>query len=301
MEKKIKTIRRFNQQYQSLSFAEILRKADEEYLELVVQLDESGNTVSESKFNDIAVLEEKNEYTYDEAGRLKEHLLYYAIDEVTEQRVLKRDEKGRLIEETKYYGDDTGERMQYTYDANDRVSSIVRLDEEGDFDYREEIVYNENGGVLSRTKYDASGQVKESLVFEWREGGVVEEKEYSQSNELLSNTIVRSDDQGRELSSVQTNASGKLIAAVYSTYDEKGNLSERHYKDFYSKTLKYAYNDDNRLISQELFDGTGLLLRKNVYEYDVEGNLSAEQVFEIDTSRGGRDKHYGNRYEYEYY
>jgi hypothetical protein len=44
-----------------------------------------------------------------------------------------------------------------------------------------------------------------------------------------------------------------------------------------------------------------MLLRKNMYEYDEEGNVSAEQTYEMDTSRGGRDRHFGSRYEYDYY
>ena len=51
----------------------------------------------------------------------------------------------------------------------------------------------------------------------------------------------------------------------------------------------------------ELFDGNGILLRKNLYEYDDEGNVIAEQTYEMDTTRGGRDKHFGTRYEYELY
>ena len=35
-------------------------------------------------------------------------------------------------------------------------------------------------------------------------------------------------------------------------------------------------------LTQELFDGSGLLLRKNVYEYDNDGRLLTEQNYEID-------------------
>ena len=65
--------------------------------------------------------------------------------------------------------------------------------------------------------------------------------------------------------------------------------------------MRYTYDEQDRMLTQELFDGSGMLLKKNIYEYDEAGNIITEQTFEIDTSRGGRDKHFGTRYEYEFY
>ena len=45
MNNKIKNIRRFNQQFQALSFSELMRIADAEYLEFVAELDEQGNEI----------------------------------------------------------------------------------------------------------------------------------------------------------------------------------------------------------------------------------------------------------------
>ena len=65
--------------------------------------------------------------------------------------------------------------------------------------------------------------------------------------------------------------------------------------------MKYEYNEKDLLITQELFDDNGMLLRKNMYDHDEEGNIIAEQTYEMDTTRGGRDKHFGTRYEYEFF
>ena len=45
MNNKIKNIRRFNQQFQALSFSELMRTADAEFLEFVAELDEQGNEI----------------------------------------------------------------------------------------------------------------------------------------------------------------------------------------------------------------------------------------------------------------
>ena len=301
MSNKIKNIRRFNQQFQALSFSELMRTADAEYLEFVAELDEQGNPLLETKFDADGQLEERNEFSYDGNGKLIAHTLFYAVDDVSEKRQLKRDDKGRVIEEVKIYGEDTGERMQYAYDELGRVCSIVRYDEEGDFDFRESLAYNLKGELESRIKYGSNESVIESFLFSFPDDFTIEEKEMDAAGKVVGLTLVKKDEAGREVSSVQTTAEGKLVSSMLATYDDQGNVIQKQYKDFYSKTVCYAYDQANRMISQELFDATGLLLRKNVYEYDDQGNLLTEKVFEIDASRAGRDKHYQSRYEYEYF
>src|SRR5690348_9494453 len=127
MSKAIKIIRKFNQHYKSFSFSE-LQTAEEEYLESVIDLDASGNVLSESKFDPDGELEEKNSYQYETHGKLSEHVLLYAAENVTEKRVLKRDDKGKLIEEIKYYGNDSGERATYLYDEKENLIERKQFD-----------------------------------------------------------------------------------------------------------------------------------------------------------------------------
>ena len=302
MAKKIKTIRKFNQRYRNLSFSELMSTADEEYLETVMEMDADGNLLSESKFSHDGELEENNLFRYSPEGKLSEHVLVFAVEDVTEKRVLNRNEKGLLLEEVKYYGDDTGERMSYTYNDKDEVASITRYDEEGDFDYVEEMFYDSTGSLQERVKKDKEGKLLGRMVFSRNATDQsVEENDYKADGTLESKTMYRFDLDGREISAVQTTADGKLISAVTSVYDEKGDMIERHYKDFYSKSVKNSFDDEHRLITMELFDSSGLLLKKNIHVYNEDGNLSTEQTFEMDTSRGGRDKHFGTRYEYSFY
>lgn len=302
MSAQIKTVRRFTQRYKNYSFSELMNKADEEFLELVVEMDSTGNILMESKFDNEGELEERNSYTYSALGKLEEHVLLYAIDDVTERRVLKRNEKGHLLEEVKYYGDDAGEKIEYSYDGKENISEIKRFDEEGDFDSKEEMKYDESGSLIERIRTDKNGAVIERLTFlQNSDSNEIEELEFHPDGKVKSKTVVRLNEKGKEVSSVQTTPDGKLIAAITTAYDERGNVLERHYKDFYSKSMRYTYDEQDRMLTQELFDGSGMLLKKNIYEYDEAGNIITEQTFEIDTSRGGRDKHFGTRYEYEFY
>ncbi len=302
MSKKIKQVRRLNQRYKNFSFSELMTKADEEYLETLLEMDEQGNILSEAKFDREGELEEKNSLRYSPDGKLLEHVLFYAVDDFTEKRILHRDEKGRLLEEIKYYGDDSGERTTYEYNEKDLISRIMEYDEEGVFISREEISYDAEGSVVERSKTNDTGDLMERVVFEKAaDSKNLLEKEFGDDGELKNITTISFNEEGKEISSHRSTPEGKLISGVVTSYDEKGNVVERHYKDFYSKRIKYEYDDANRMVAQELFDGSGLLLRKNIYEYDESGNLLAEQTFEMDNSSATKEKHFGTRYEYEFY
>lgn len=301
MSRKIKSIKRFNQNFKNFRFGDIATHAHDEYLELNVTLDEKGNTHEEVKFDSTGEVEEKNSYEFDSNGKLISHTLLYAVDNVTEKKVFKRNEKGLLISEIKYYGDDAGEKTEYEYDEKDNVTAIIHYDEEGAFSSREEMRYDEKGSLSERISFDAGKNIISSLKFTSPENNTIEETEFDSSDNLLSKSVIKFDDKGKELSTIQTNLQGKLVSAITNIYDDRGNITEKIYKDFYSKKLKYDYNEKDQLISQELFDDSGLLLRKNLFEYDDEGNVIAEQTYEMDTARGGRDKHFGTRYEYEFF
>ncbi len=238
MAEKIKTIRRFNQRYKTFSFSELMTKADEEYLEAVIEMDENGNVLVESKFDNQGELEERNTLRYSPEGKLLEHVLLFALEDVTEKRVLNRDDKGRLLEEIKYYGDDSGEKTTYEYNEKDLVSAIIEYDEEGELVSRESINYDESGSICERITDDSSGQLLQKLVFE-KSGGteVIEEKEYGNDGNLKTVTTMSFNSEGKEISSYQKTPDGKLITGTITTYDEKGNMIERRYKDFYSKSI----------------------------------------------------------------
>ena len=301
MSKKIKSIRRFNQNYKNFNFSDLTSRADEEYLELTVILDANGNSSEEIKYLPTSEVEEKNTYEYDTNGKLATHTLLYAIDNFTEKRVLTRNEKGLLISEIKYYSGDSGEKTEYEYNEKDNVTAIIHFDEEGEFVSREEIIYDDKGGLTERCTYDINKKIVSRITFTNPADNQIEEIDYDANGAITSKTIIIFNDKGKELSSVQTNPQGKLITSVKNTYDDRGNIIEKVYKDFYSKKVKFEYNDKDLLIVQELFDEQGLLLRKNMYEYDDDKNVIAEQTYEMDTTRGGRDKHFGTRYEYEFF
>ena len=301
MASKIKNIKRFNRYFKTFNFSNTQEIAEEEHLESNIELDEAGNAVLEEKFSSDGELEERNSFSYNKEGKLLEHSLLYAAEDATEKRILKRDDVGKLLVETKYYGEDSGEHTEYVYDEKGEPIERKNFDEEGTFISRDEFKYDDKGGLTEQRTTDADGSVTSRTTFANTDNRTIEQCEYEGSDRLVSKTVAKFNEAGKEVSSIQTTPEGKLIASIVSLFDEKGNVLERQYKDFYSKTIRYQYDEQDRCIMQELFDGNGVLLRKNMYEFDESGNLIKEQTDEMDTSRGGRDKHFETRYEYTYF
>lgn len=301
MAQKIKNIRKFNRYFKSFNFSNTQEAGEEEHLELNIEMNENGDTLSEEKFSADGELEERNSYVYNDKGKLMEHSLLYAAEDATEKRVLVRDDAGKLLKETKYYGGDPGEHTEYTYNSEGEPIERKNFDEEGIFISREVYNYDDKGGLSEQVTYDDKEHIISKMTFSSGVDKSIEQSEYDGKNKLVSRTVVKFNDAGKEISSIQTTPEGKLISGITTVYDERGNVLEKQYKDFYSKTTRYKYDEKDRCIMQELFDGNGTLLRKNMYEFDDDGNLTAEQTYEMDTSRGGRDKHFETRYEYEFY
>jgi hypothetical protein len=301
MAQKIKNIKRYNRYFKTFNFSNTQEIAEEEHLESNIDMNENGDPLLEEKFSADGELEERNTYSYNSNNKLLEHSLLYAAEDATEKRILQRDESGKLLVETKYYGTDAGEHTEYVYNEQGEPIERKNFDEEGTFISRDVFSYDEKGGLSEQVSYDAAGAITSRTTFASADDKTIEQCEYEGSGKLISRTVSKFNDAGKEQSSVQTTPDGKLISSVVTFFDERGNILERQYKDFYSKTVRYQYDDQNLCTMQELFDGNGILLRKNMYEYDEAGNLVREQTYEMDTSRGGRDKHFETRYEYQYF
>jgi hypothetical protein len=301
MSQKIKNVKRYNRYFKTFNFSNTQEIGEEEHLESNSEMNENGDTVLEEKFSPDNELEERNIFVYNEKGKLIEHTLLYAAENAVEKRILKRDDTGKLIVETKYYGNDSGEHTEYVYNQAGEPIERKNFDEEGTFISRDAFTYDDKGGLSEQLTFDADGNVASRTTFANLDDKTIQQCEYEGQSKLISKTVAKFNEAGKEVSSVQTTPEGKLISSVTTTFDDKGNVTERQYKDFYSKTVRYQYDDQNRCTIQELFDGNGMLLRKNMYAYDESGNLSLEQTYEMDTSRGGRDKHFETRYEYEFF
>ena len=128
-------------------------------------MDANGNVLSESKFDQEGELE-RNTTPTPLRESWEEHVLLFAVEDVTERRVLKRNEKGLLWKKW-----NTMEMMQ----VNARNMCMMKRkhyrnksdnDEEGDFDVREEMKYDDKGSLIERTRIDKTVKLWSVFLFD---------------------------------------------------------------------------------------------------------------------------------------
>lgn len=274
---------------------------EKEYLSLHTIYDEKGNVVEEKKMNEGGETEEINTFSYNEDGKLMEHVMHMLLDDVKEVLKNTRDEKGRLIKEQKFYGSEAGEATSYVYNDKDSIIEIHQTDEEGIPVSRELIEYNEKNDLVKRTKTDNSGNTLEKTEIIYDEKGNVAAKvDYSGSDNFLNKTDYTYNEKNNPVSAVQRNENGKLIESITYAYDESGNIIEKDIRDFHPRKLIFKYDEKNHCIEEEIYDQHGQLSSKSIYEYDEYGNVISESNYNMDINRMNRDHNAGHRYEYEY-
>lgn len=295
----IKTIKRFSTPIKSLLRGGNEENSEEEVLSLVAVYSPLNLLLSEQKYDLNGDLEEVHTYTYDENGRIVEHLLEIPEDGISERFVTNRNPDGFPVLIVKFYGEDSGEQTEYTYGTHAQPIAILRLDADGEFDASEELQYDDQSRLIVRKVKSATDGEKE-FRFKYDENGrLISEEELDKDGNMVSRVDSEYDEEGKETVVAKYNKEGKIVSLLRSEYDELGRLSRRVSKGFYTRISTYDYDEAGRLTEEALSDENGFVISRNRMEYDNDGRLVEETVYETDLSRSGRDTHLSNRYEYE--
>ena len=277
-------------------------RPDEEVLSVQSHYDEKGNLVEEFKIDDDDGTNERIVYMYNDQGKLIRHEHLMENEGISESFVYTRDEKGRVTCEWKHYGDDPGEKIVYHYEAHNQPVKIERYDADGDAESFETIIYNEKDQLIEHHKLAPDETFVEKTVITYNEKELpVEKHVYNNKGDVIQTTAINYNDKNEVIRVTEWNADGKVTSDITSTYDEKGNVTERKIKDFHSRTLRFAYDDNDNCISEETYDEHGNLVMRSTYEFDEHNHLTAESGYLLNTSGSGKHGNSHSRYEYEFW
>lgn len=297
----IKVIKRFTSPLRSILRSSNNESEGEEILSLVAEYSDKNLLVSELKFDDDGEPEETHSYSYDDRGNLIEHTMEMPMDGIFERFVTTRNADGHPVAIVKFYGDDAGEKVEYVFGPNGQPVEVVRHDADGEFESKEELAYNDNQLLVSRVITEASGAVKKFLFSYDEKGLLMKEEEREAGDKMVSRLEYAYNEDGKEEALTKYNGDNKVISSVRSEYDENGRLSRRISKGYYTRISLFEYDDQGRLLEESLSDENGFVISRNRLEYDEDGLVSHETVYETDLTRAGRDTHLAHRYEYEFH
>jgi|SRR5690554_1421603 len=172
------------------------------------------------------------------------------------------NEQGMLIE--KRFTNIFGDRVIKKY--NDRGLEL------------ETILFNEEGGLNSKTIYQYD-----------KDGNRIERAQYDSKGKLERKEATKYDENGNRIEKVRYNSNGKIEYKESVRYDDKGNETEINYYELDKLVEKeeyvYKYDNEGNKIEEEgsLYDSEGELKdrQKNVNKYNRKGNLIEEIRYDL--------------------
>ena len=217
-----------------------------EYYE-VYEYNESGQITKTTEYDASGIMNWCEGYEYNENGKLAKQISYDANGEVEDYIVYTYNEAGKTA--SKMYYDADGDLMrgyEYTYHANGRVASEAYINSNGNV--TRVYYYNEIGRTIGEKEYS----------YKWVDGDYV----------LSGYSVIKKDDNGRELSETTYDAEGNVTGSGAYAYDQNG------------RQIEYVYTNSENVITERI-----------VTKYHANGEKAAKEYY----------IEYGLDYSYTYY
>jgi len=276
------------------------------YLYQVKEFNEAGLIIHETEYKINGQKDMEITYEYDPQMRMVCKQTFYPLEDTLEKLVYVYDGEGRKAREENYFGDDIFDILLYKYDDKGNITSQVRSDDE-EMEIEKQISeFDASGRLIKQTNF-VNGEVDKTVEFEYDEAGLctrethwLAEKNEKEMVEYSYNEL------GKRTTSVTKDKAGNEIGYLEIEYDEKMNpikyLTET--SGFYnSKSIhQVVYDDQGRTIENEYFDVmNNFLMSKEKYEYDEDGNIAEEEIFETNPMAGLKKTHYRLKIGYDFY
>lgn len=301
MDKKIKSLSVYQKNLVLKSSVDDALESEEYLLTHSVFEPSHGKLVEETQYHPEGHVDQVMRYGYDDQGFLVSEELLDGEGEVLEKRSFEPDQQGRTAREFIHYADGTADRIEYAYDAQNRVIKKRRFDDEGDPETTEVFEYGEDH-ILRETKTDAGGELLSETIYSYREDGQLEEMVVNQPEEdSWYRKVYRYTDSGLREAVTTYNQDEEPVERVVFEHDEherpvKVVEENRRQKN----TLNMEYNQRGDIIFQEEFDRNGELVNRIERTYAADGLLLESQVT-IRNFQRNISRDYTLRHEYSFF
>jgi antitoxin component YwqK of YwqJK toxin-antitoxin module len=268
--------------------------AEREATEILMQLvsfDAKGNVLEHIQYFPDGSVEDRVVNKYSDEGKLIEEVLFEQDGGIAERRTMEYDEKSRPVKEIKHYQDGAQDFITYRYD--------------------------EGGHLVEKIYSDDSGWTEKREVYSFEAGRLVTAKDFDDDDNLVGETTVCYDTEGKLEESSEWPAgehggrkvtvfTDKGLIDVIKQYSDSGNLIAR---------FTYAYDEQDRVtdITEEtpagtstthtVYDEKGLAIMREEHSANEELNHRVERIFDDEenllTSHvfiNGRGRHINQHY-----
>lgn len=231
---------------------------------------------------------------YDEKGNLTEHLFYTSRGAIDRKYVYEYDGKGNIIKNEAY--DVFGDLRNRQFSEYDEFGNIVEAKvfniKLNDYN-KVEFIYDKDGNLLEKTTYDPDDTVIEKTVNEYDSSGVLLHTiRYGKGERVQEKDYFQYDSLGNKIK-MTMDIPGTLPKFYTYKYDENNNMIEERSVHYIKR---YAFDKDNNVLMEEVYDKDEYLQTRFQYFYDERGLLKEK----IRYDGMGKPAIY-IRYQYEFY
>ena len=276
------------------------------YLYQVKEFNDAGLITHEMEYKINGQKDMEITFEYDPQMRMVGKQTFYPLEDTLEKLVYVYDSEGKKIREENYFGEDIFDMLLFQYDDKGHLIGQIRTDDE-EMEIEKQISEFDGSGRLVKQTNFSNGDVEKTVEFQYDETGLcIRETHTITEKNAVEITEYSYNELGKRTTSITKDNAGDVIGYLEIEYDEKMNpvkyLTET--SGFYnSKSIhQVVYDDQGRTIENEYFDIlNNFLMSKEKYEYDEDGNIVEEEIFETNPMAGLKKTHYRLKIEYDFY
>jgi hypothetical protein len=279
---------------------------DKGYLYKKREYDAADNMLWEIQYLRNGKKETITDYYFDEKNKLTEKKIFYPQDNTEEKTLFTYDEAGNLVKESLYYDGELYISQKNIYNDKNKQTAIEMYDEADTLTGRDAFEYNENGDITKQTHYNETGEADWQIESFYNDKNLCVKEIHRNLEENTTETILFTyNEAGKNTRSENYDADGNLIGYVEVTLD-----ADNRPVKYVSETMGFSlakvinqitYNEEGKIKENEYYDVLkGYLASRESYEYDRDGNLKTEEIFDL-RSESDKKSHYRLLYNYDYF
>jgi len=246
---------------------------EEKYLSAYHEFDELGNETFYTTYTPEG-LETKVRTIFNDKGQKLEEIIYLDEENIAEQSHFTYNEAGQISGIKIAYAD--GSETTKSYQRNTDEIIITSIDDEDSIENIETLKLRNEQLILEKLIVDGDGAFVEKFVNIFDENDrMIQHTEYSDFEHVSIVRKMEFDAAGNVLKQVSRNADGKLHDIIKYKYNENNKIIEQNIRDVY--IIKYTYNIEEKTILEENFSGNGMLESYRITRFDAENRLKQEE------------------------
>jgi len=263
--------------------------------------DHRGSLVEQTIYAQNGSIVEKTVNEYDEQGFLLREQNFVDGDDASEVKLYERNENGLVMKEFRHYIDGTIDTTLYKYDSQNRIISMITINDEGE---TEKVLSNEyrDDLLLCQQVLDSEGNLIRSDHYKYDDrGNSVEHKRSDKEIGEETFTVTKYNTHGRKQEGTVFNEDGDVITQTFYEEDEKGLLKTiREASGEKNLQISFTYDEHGNAIRQEETDGKGKQLMLVQREFDEQNYVVRSEVF-VDGQGFTLPQHYEILFRYEFH